>query len=573
MPARTSEPSSAKAQPHDPLAPVLTRVAIYVLAFSTAAFLLFGERGLTIRLFRGQDFPLLLFGALILLLLSLRWVNWRKRPPMPRYRLIVPLFMLIVLIATWLGTWLVFGNHALSRDEILADFDSLLLAQGRAIASIPAEWRSYSVALMPQFMLPVSNDAGWLSAYLPVNAAMRAVGRLTIGAEAVNPLLACLAVVALHRIGRRLWPDEPLDSLVPVILLVASSQFLVMAMTPYAMTGHLAFNLCWLWFFLRNDRRGDIGAFAIALLATGLHQLLFHPLFAFPFVAGMWLSGQRARAGAYAAGYAAIMAFWICYWQIVLPDSAAASAAGGSGIGYLLSRVGALIEALSPSALVLTILNLLRFLAWQHLLLVPLAVIGCAGLKRGDGIARPLAASILLTIIVMLILLPWQGHGWGYRYLHGLIGSFCLLAGYGWRRIGEPHRTNVLAIGTAASLLVLLPIHLFQAHNFVRPYRDAQAMIARSDADLVLVDGSELLFAEDLVRNRPDLANQPKIMDLGSLNPQQIRQLCARYRVQTFDRRHGRLAGIPDEPSKSGALRQKLRALLSQIGCTAAVVR
>jgi hypothetical protein len=51
----------------------------------------------------------------------------------------------------------------------------------------------------------------------------------------------------------------------------------------------------------------------------------------------------------------------------------------------------------------------------------------------------------------MFILLPYQGHGWGYRYLHGLIGSLSLLAGYGWIALSERAARNDMATARANS--------------------------------------------------------------------------------------------------------------------------
>ena len=557
--------------PSPRLTPILVRVAAYTLVLSVALFALLGGTDLTTRLFLSQDLPVLVLGAFVLLLLSFWRAEWRM-PAVPRPGSVAVVLAIAVLGATWLGTWLVFGDYALSRDEILANFDSNFLAHGRLIAPIPVEWRAFSSALMPQFMLPVSSDAGWLSGYLPINAGLRALGRLTLGAEAVNPLLACLSVIALYRIGRRLWPEHPTAPLVPVIVLVTSSQFLTMAMTPFAMTAHLALNLCWLWGFLRGDRKGDLGALLIGFCATGVHQLLFHPLFVLPFIARLWFTGQRARAIFYVVGYAVIGLFWIFYWQIVLAGSAAVSGqAGGNGVAYLFSRLVTLIETIRPTAASLMLLNLLRFVAWQNLLLVPLALIGCLSVKRGDGIARPLAAGIGLTFLAMLVLLPWQGHGWGYRYLHGLLGSFCLLAGYGWQLVTERRRYALFALGTAASLLAILPLHLWQAHDLVRPYREAYATITRSQADVVVVDSSGLLLGEDLVRNLPDLSNRPKIMDLGALNGPQLQRLCASYRIEIFDIRQGRQTGIPLAGQDAAYLhaRQMRRSLLERRGCGA----
>ena len=72
------------------------------------------------------------------------------------------------------------------------------------------------------------------------------------------------------------------------------------------MSAHLAFNLIWLWCFLRGDRKGDAGAIIAGFIATGLHQLLFHPLFVAPFLAHLWLTGERRRAIVYAFAYLAI---------------------------------------------------------------------------------------------------------------------------------------------------------------------------------------------------------------------------------------------------------------------------
>jgi hypothetical protein len=91
---------------------------------------------------------------------------------------------------------------------------------------------------------------------------------------------------------------------------------------------------------------------------------------------------------------------------------------------------------------------------------------------------------------------------------------------------------------------VLLPWHLKQAHDFAAPYRAAQAAIARTPADVVLVDGRELRYADDLVRNAPDLANRPLVMDVQSLSAAQSADLCRRFRVARFGTAQGRAFGI-----------------------------
>ena len=93
---------------------------------------------------------------------------------------------------------------------------------------------------------------GWASAYLPVNAALHAVFSMAGDAWLTGPVLALLSLIMLHAVGRRTFPNRPDATFVAVILLATSSQFLFTAMTPYAMTAHLALNLAWLWLFLRE---------------------------------------------------------------------------------------------------------------------------------------------------------------------------------------------------------------------------------------------------------------------------------------------------------------------------------
>ena len=528
-----------------PLANALLRFAAAVALLSLLMYALFPEGRLEVVMFRFQDFAVLLLGVAVLLALALRP---RELPAfrLPRPAILVPAIALALLAASGAGTWLVFGDTPVTLDEILADFDSMFLARGQLIAPVPEEWRPFTSALMPQFMLPVSAEIGWLSAYLPGNAALRAAGSLTVGAEWINPLLAAISTLALYRIGRRLWPDSPGTAMASVLLMASSAQLLVMAMTPWAMTAHLALNLLWLLCFLRDDRRGDVAALLIGFVATGLHQLIFHPLFVAPFILHLWLSGRRRRALVYVGAYAAIGLFWASYWQIVLAGAGAGDRAAESGLAYLFARVSALVAAMGPSSFSTMSFNLLRFAAWNNVVLVPLALLAWPAIRRGDGIARPLAAGIILTLAAMMILLPWQGLGWGYRYLHGLIGNFCLLAGYGWlATAGEGRRRHfALAAGIAASLLVMIPMQLKFAYDYVSPRTRASALIAAAPVDVVIVVPAEDLF-DDQIRNSPDLSNRPLVMDLRRLDPEQIRLLCSRYRVGLFDMRVGAQVGLP----------------------------
>src|SRR5262249_56061717 len=93
-----------------------------------------------------------------------------------------------------------------------------------------------------------------------------------------------------------------------------------------------------------------------------------------------------------------------------------------------------------------------------------------------------LAAGLGLTVFAMFVLLPYQDIGWGYRYLHGLIGSASLLAAAGWVELtgqdAQPLRRTLRAMATVctiATIVVLLPLPFSQIHPSLPPYHPPSA--------------------------------------------------------------------------------------------------
>jgi len=476
------------------------------------------------------------------------------RPALPR-RPCLAVFALAALcgLAAYAGAHAVYDGYALSMDEFMARFDAAILAHGQPMAAVTPAWRSFVVALQPVFTFHTAGGGFWWSSYLPMNAALQALGACA-GDEAItSPMLAAVSVLAIWAVGRRLWPQRPAIAWWAAILLATSSQFLITAMTPYAMTAHLAFNLVWLWLFLRGGVAGHAGALMIALLACGLHQLIFHPMFAAPFVLQLWLDRRWRLAALYTLAYGLIATFWIHYWQGALAVVGAAPAAPASvAASGFSAQALRLIGAFDPAAgALLMAANLIRFATWQNLLTPPLLVLSVVAAVRTGGATRALLAGIVLTAVAMFVLLPYQGHGWGYRYLHGLLGSACLLAAWRWSRmtersaVGARSAQAAFMAAAAVSLLVLFPLRAWQTHAFVHPYAAAEAAIRRSPAQIVLVDGVGYWFGRDLVRNDPYLRNRPLVLYLGALTDRGARILCERYTVAVFDRDDAARFGIP----------------------------
>jgi hypothetical protein len=216
--------------------------------------------------------------------------------------------------------------------------------------------------------------------------------------------------------------------------------------------------------------------------------------------------------------------------------------------------------------------NLTRFIAWQNPLAVALGAVG-AGLavRERHAAMLPLVAGLCLTVAAVLVVMPFQGHGWGYRYLHGLLGNLCLLAAFAWVRLVDPvgagSRRAWARLGAATAFwsLVALPIRAWQVSSFVGPYATAYRAIEGAPADLVIVDPGGLWYGADLVRNEPFLTNVPKVMDIEALTPDDVRALCKTHRIAVFNKDARAAAGITrvdDGPHPRGAtLLAQMRSL------------
>ncbi|HVN00077.1 MAG TPA: hypothetical protein VMT68_07665 [Caulobacteraceae bacterium] len=527
-----------------------------------------------------HDLPVLI--AMVLATAALGWPAAQRllsrRWPALSARLIVLALAAVCLVVGSVGSTLVFDNYTLSLDEFMANFDARIFARGDLMAPIAPTWQPFAPALQPMFDLPVPEGDYWASAYLPVNAGMRALGRIGGVEWLVNPLLSAFSIVATWAVARRLWPDRPDRALIAAALLGTSAQLIVMAMTAYSMPGHLAFNLAWLWLFLRGGRLGHAAAIVVGLFATGMHQLLFHPVFAAPFVLQLWLDRRWTLAAVYTLAYAVIGVFWVEYWQIELRLLGESQEDAGSlGHGWLVERTLDVLNGVRIDNIGAMGESLMRFVTWQNLLAAPLAVIGGVAAFREKGHLRALALGVILTLIAMLILMPTQTHGWGYRYAHGLLASACLIGAVAWSQLtdGLPPGAQAaarggLVVASLVSLLVLAPIRAWQAWSYVRPYDLADRQIRTAPAKVVIIDHEGPLGFNPgtVVRNDPFLGpGQPKVMQLSYMNEALMRQVCAMGAIEVFGGANAAAAGIDTAASRPEPQVVRLRVLMARLRC------
>ncbi|WP_336951843.1 hypothetical protein [Sphingobium aromaticivastans] len=462
---------------------------------------------LTSKQFTLQDLWLL---ELFFILCFLVFLQPRNGTSQLRFRLFHVTFAAItILILCYMGHRLLLMGYDLSRDEQMANFDASIFAHGRLVWPLPESWQGEADALNMEFMFPVSQPVAWVSGYLPMNAALRAAVGLLADPALTGPLLTAGSLLLIFSIAKRIWPDDQEAPAIVTLLMLGSGQLIITGMTAYAMPAHLFFNLLWMRLFIADRRVCDGAALAIGFIAMGLHQPLFHPMFVGPFLLSMLIERRWWRLLFFIIGYGVFSLFWLSWplyvHSLMIGPNSTTAAVGTDFLSRLLQAFSSNMGNLS-----LTAANLLRFCTWQHLLLLPLLFVGLKATKE-DRFAGALALGLLLPIAVMAVILPWQGIGFGYRYLHGVLGNAALLAGYGWRNMKSWHEQlrPVFLRATAASLLVLLPVQSWMAHARYAPFANASLKIDKSDADYVIIEARDGPVMMDTVLNHPDISNRP----------------------------------------------------------------
>lgn len=492
------------------------------------------------RYFIEQDLPLLLLAAG-----GSWWLAHIRGDGAPLAAAAVTWRWPMILAATafaYVGAHRLLGRYPVSRDEILADFQAFYLLHGRLGWPVPPSMRDIAEAAMPLWTGAWLDRGYWVSGYLPVNSALRAVALAAGDIRVTGPVLLAIGAIAIWSTARRLWPDRPHGALVALVLALTSTQVLVTAMTPYAMTAHFALNAIWLACFTRDDRAGHAAAILIGVAASGLHQVHFHLLFAAGPILWLAVVGQYRLALLYAVAGIGYLAVWLDLYPRLL-----VAVVGAPAVPLDMPAVGAIAARFSRLLQWDPLTSIARFVAWQNVLLAPLAVAGLRATRGADG--RPtIVWGLAATCLIGLATTVFQGHGYGYRYLHGTIPAFCLLAAAGWGQMekegGSALPATLLWGSAAVAMGVTLPFALWRSHQFVAPYEAAYRAVRVAPADVVLVDTRAGAFLQDIVRYDP-AASRPLVLDLGYVPASRIARWCRDgTRVALFAGREANALGI-----------------------------
>jgi signal transduction histidine kinase len=162
-------------------------------------------------------------------------------------------------------------------------------------------------------------------------------------------------------------------------------------------------------------------------------------------------------------------------------------------------------------------LSLVELITWQNLATGLLAFVALLHCSRWEKPLRDVAFGLALTYGFYFFITFDQGHGWGSRYGHAVLGNLVLLAVAGARalrdEVGMVLLRRLLIGATAFALFVQFPLRGWQVERFVRPFAQATAAVQQLPAEIVVIDPKDAWYAQDLVRNDPFLTNRPLVLN------------------------------------------------------------
>jgi hypothetical protein len=174
-------------------------------------------------------------------------------------------------------------------------------------------------------------------------------------------------------------------------------------------------------------------------------------------------------------------------------------------------------------------MNLAMLFSWQSLALSVLAILAIRQWTTLPSSFRTLAWGCFLTFGFFFFFFVDQVLGWGYRFFYGVLGNLVLLALGGWYRLREtvgPRKAwGFLLLSTILALSVQFPLRCLQVESFIRPFARSAQYIQSLPYSFVIIDPTQVWFAQLLVRNDPFLRNHPKILFASYLNGDQMARL------------------------------------------------
>jgi hypothetical protein len=340
---------------------------------------------------------------------------------------------------------------------------------------------------------------------------------------------------------------------IAVGVLAASTQFLFMSMTAYAMPLHLVFALLWIWLYVIDRWWTILLLPVVSLLALAVHSPIPHGLLIPPFLLRYLWQRRFLVAGYVFAVYGVALAYLTRHVPMAttgLSASLASPAATWALIRGLVHLPGPLQQTATP-------MDVTLMATWN----VPIALVAvlCAYLswRRLDTFSRDLAWGFALVMIARAFMNP-QGEGWGYRYAYAALGNFAILTALGTEAIAEAigsrRAIQVLVGSVAIALVVQLPMRVVQVQRIVGPYARAQAWLTGLPAKVVVLPTDRVMWGRQMIRNDPFFRSGPVTVSLWEVREAGIAALQQQFGGSVYVVKPDELfeQGLPPAPSRVG---------------------
>ncbi len=440
------------------------------------------------------------------------------------------LFSCLMIVFGFFG---VVQQYAFALDEWAVLFQSQIFLQGHWHQSILLSHHELAKALTPYLILHDSFHQTWISFYLPIHTLFFTLFEFFKIGWMLNIVLTAFTALLLLQIHDHLWPDKKSTRIWVILLLISSAQSLCMAMSYFSMTSHFFMNVLWLRVSLETGKK-RLWLLPISFLAMGLHQPFLHGLFIAPFLARWFFTTKNVLLRvAVTLFYLSALGFWIAYWNHSNPLFGTHS----SMIGF-------------PNALSIInqLCHLIRMVSW----ISPLIGIGLVCLwaqrPRISPLFQDLLLGVLLTFAFYFCFELSQGRGWGFRYGHGILQKLILLSLLGFYSLSDADRHFINRLWTPVLIyifVILYPLKLAEIYFELKPYQTADQKIKSMQIDYVILSPHDAWYANDLIRNSPQLTEKPLRLNADQLSEIQIHDLISAGKAIRLNSDFYQECGIP----------------------------
>jgi len=459
----------------------------------------------------------MLFALLVVVALRPLWqrvellAQWISRYPVKTC-----IFAFVVCAA--LG-YLIYQEFPLTMDEYAPLLQARIFAQGNLAITYPLELLDRIVIPdVRDFILVNSQTGQAISAYWPGLALLMTPFSLFELEWLLNPLLAAIGLWLIGDLASQA-SGQPQARGWAILATLACPQYTINAMSYYAMTSLLTFNLLYLWLLLKNSWRNTLLAGVVGGFALGMHNPVPHGLFAIPCVVFLLFNRHR---------YIQILPLVIGYLPLVLLLCLGRTLL----IHFLELDINTDAVLYEDTDLITTwlqniqkvfILPDLRIVIIRTYALCKMVVWASPGLllvlffsKPNTLIQRILLACLIFSFAFYLFIPYDQGYGWGYRYIHSAWGLIAIGAGI-FAVSGHKFQRNFIAISLLAGILAT-PIFVLQASRTIANTNTLHPEIPTKFEGkiLVFITLYPSLYTHSLIQNYPkDRENIIRMVSYG----------------------------------------------------------